>query len=310
MTVGGKVMAKKSNKPDYVKISTFLFIDEYESRIGEVRGVIFNKFMTLLNYDLKNTKNIDIKPPHCWYRWGDEVVKYYIKSYTKWDHEDLGITTVSWRGSTPDFSLDDPTVIEIRKYIRKHIEEYSDIDGWERAIDTLYGKAPYPFQNEYRKLRENLKGATTRSVYIQDYHSNVLIPLFDNAMKTFPNAFSEIKKEKSDFESVFRVASETGTSVGELREMIEEFWFFFCYYLRVDKKCHENISSETLEVWRSSIPWEKELYVRSLQDHAYDMQLQGKEKRIDILLAEREERVKEFNDLLEEFRETDQRAEM
>lgn len=304
------VIAKESGLTDYVKVSTFLFIEEYERSVGKVRGVIFNKFMTLLNHDFKNTKNIDIKLPHNWYRWGDEVVKYYIKPYTKWDHEDLGITTVSWKGGVPDFSLDDPTVVEIRKYVKSHIRKYSDEDGWERAIDALYAKAPYPFQNEYRKLRENLKDATTRSIYIQDYYSSLLIPLFNNAMNVFPAAFSEIKKEKSDFESVFRSAVGSGASIDDLREMVERFWFFFCYYLRVDKKCHENITNETLEVWRSLIPWEKEMYIRSLQDSAYNLQLRGKEKRIDSILREREERVNEFNDLLEEFRAADENIEM
>lgn len=303
-------MAKDSSIPDYVKVSTFLFIDEYERSIGEnVRGVIFNKFMTLMNHDFKNTKGIDIKLPHNWYRWGDEVVKYYIKSYTKWDHEDLGITTVSWRGGVPDFNLNDPTVVEIREYIKGHIEKYSDEDGWERAIDALYAEAPYPFQNEYRKLRENLKGVTTRLIYIQDYHQDLLTSLFDNAMNAFPNAFSEIKKEKLDFESVFRLASENGAPIDDLRDMVERFWFFFCYYLRVDKKCHENISPETVEVWKSVIPWEKEMYIRSLQDTAYELQLNGKEKRIGPILEEREERVNEFNDLLEEFRATDEKKE-
>jgi hypothetical protein len=304
-------MVKESSLPDYVKVSTFLFTEEYERSIGEkVRGVIFNKFMTLLNHDFKNTKNIDIKLPHNWYRWGDEVVKYYVKPYTKWDHEDLGTTTVSWKGGVPDFNLDDPVVVEIRKYIKSHIEKYSNEDGWERAIDALYAKAPYPFQNEYRKLRENLKGAATRPIYIQDYISSLLIPLFNNAMNAFPNAFSEIKKEKLDFESVFRLAAESGSSIDDLRDMVERFWFFFCYYLRVDKKCHENISNETLEVWRSSIPWEKEMYIRSLQDIAYNLQLKGKEKRIDHLLKEREERVNEFNDILDEFRDADKKIEM
>jgi hypothetical protein len=129
-------------------------------------------------------------------------------------------------------------------------------------------------------------------------------------MKEFPAAFSEIKKEKLDFESVFRSASESGAAIDDLRDMAERFWFFFCYYLRIDKKCHENITNETLEVWKSLIPWEKEMYIRSLQDIAHDLQLSGKEKRIDSILTEREERVNEFSDLLEEFAATDKKIEM
>jgi hypothetical protein len=297
-------MAKNDTRPDYVKISTFLLISEDEDRINErVRGVVFNKFMTLLNYDLKSTKNIDIKLPHCWYRWGDEVVKYYFRPYTKWDHEELGTTTVTRKGNVPEIKMSDPTITEIRNFIQKYIEDYSDDDGWERAIDKLYEKAPYQFQNEYRKLRENLKEAV-RTTFIQDNFSNLLLSLFNNAMETFPREFSCMTKERTAFTAVFRAALRNNVSIEEIREMSEEFWFLFCYHLRVDKKCHENISNETLNVWKSSIPWEEELYSRSLQDHAFNLGLMGKDRTIDSILRDRETRVKEFDDLLEEFKAT------
>ena len=298
-------MTKSNLLPDYVRISTFLFIEEYEAKVGQVRGVVFNKFMTLLNYDLKATKNIDIRLPHCWYRWGDEVVKYYLRTYTKWDHEDLGITTVAWKGGVPeDYRVNDPTVAEIRKNIKKYIEEYSDDDGWERAIDRLYSIAPYEFQNEFRKLRENLKGAVSGN-YIHGYLTKFLTPLFNNAMRTFPKEFSEINEEKIYFESIFKASVENEAPIEDIRNLAEEFWFFFCYYLRLDEKCHENISTETLNVWESSLQWERELYNRSLQDLAFDLKLEGKNKNIDLLLKTRSDRIEEFNELLDEYRSTD-----
>ena len=298
-------MTKNRGVPDYVRISTYLFIEEHEKSVGKTRGVVFNKFMTLLNRDLMEEKSVNIRLPHCWYRWGDEVVRYYLRPYTKWDHEDLGITTVAWRDGVPeDLSLSDPTVAEIRDYIRGYIEEYSDEDGWERAIDRLYEKAPYEFQNRYRMLRENLKGAVAGN-YIQGYSEKLLTPLFNNAMGMFPSEFSSIKKEKNDFESVFKAAVETGARMEDIRGMAEEFWFLFCYHLRIDKRGHENVKKETLDVWRASIPWEKELYNRCLQDRAFSLKLGGTSRAIDTILSVRDARIKEFYELLDEFRAAD-----
>jgi hypothetical protein len=87
--------------------------------------------------------------------------------------------------------------------------------------------------------------------------------------------------------------------------MTEEFWFFFCYYLRIDKRCHENISSNTLNIWKSSIPWESELYIRSLQDHASRLSLKVADKNVIELKKDHDERVDEFEKLLDEFRDSD-----
>jgi len=299
-------MKKKNDKKDrLVRISSFLFIDEYERRVGEVRGVVFNKFMTLLNHDLKADHGIDMKLPHCWYRWGDEVVKYYLSRYTRWDHEDLTATTVSWKGDVPDMDLEGPMVSKIREYVDEFITSYSGEDGWEMAIDRLYGLAPYDFQNEYRKLRENLK-ETRGGFYIQDYYSNILLPLFDRALASFPSKFSDIAKEKECFESVVRECVRENVPIEDVRDIVEEFWFFFCYHLRVDKSCHENVSNETLNIWRSSIPWEDELYIRSLQDRASKL-ANASDKNIIDLQRERDKRIGEFEDLLDEFRASDTR---
>ena len=290
-----------------VEVSSFLFIDEYERNVGErVRGVVFNKFMTLLNHDLKTYHGIDIKLPHCWYRWGDEVVKYYFAPFTKWDHEDLTVTTVSWRGDIPDMELGDPTISLVRDYVSKFIVAYSGNEGWEKAIDRLYGLAPYGFQNEYRKLRENLK-ETKNGYFIQDYYSNVLLPLFYSAMAVFPSEFSKIAKDKERFESVFKESVRENVSIEDIRDLTEEFWFFFCYHLRVDKRCHENISAETLNIWKSSIPWEGELYARSLQDRAFKLKPEKYDKNINELRGEHCKRVDEFERLLDEFREADRK---
>ena len=302
-----KAVIKKMDVRDHVKTAAFLFVEKYEHTMKEnVSGAVFNEFMILLNHYLINEKNIDIRLPHAWYRRGDEIVRHYFQPYTKWDHEDLDLTAVSWDGDDPHIDMNDPVAAEIRRYADKYVNRYSGADGPGTEIDALYAKAPYRFQNEYKQFREGLEEVSAAGPYMRDRRRNRLISLFGNAMNAFPDAFSCIEKERSDFESVFRAAAMSGAYVDDLRDMADRFWYFFCYHLRIDKKCHANISGKTLEMWRSSIPWEREMYVRSLQDAAYSLRSEGKEKRIDPILAEREKRVREFSALLEEFRTADE----
>jgi len=61
-------MVKSSDKrKDYVKIASYLFFDKYrKAERGEVPGVMYNKFITLLHRDLRPEHDIGL--PHCWYR--------------------------------------------------------------------------------------------------------------------------------------------------------------------------------------------------------------------------------------------------
>ena len=62
--------------PDYVGYACRVFIEGHEGSVGcSPSGVMFNKFMTLLYRDIRRTLGVDIRLPHCWYRWGDEVVR-------------------------------------------------------------------------------------------------------------------------------------------------------------------------------------------------------------------------------------------
>lgn len=57
--------------PDYVAYACRVFIEGHEGSVGcSPSGVMFNKFMTLLYRDVRRTLGVDIRLPHCWYRWG------------------------------------------------------------------------------------------------------------------------------------------------------------------------------------------------------------------------------------------------
>jgi len=256
-----------SEVPDHIKIASFVFLDDYRSKNRDSpSGVLYNKFMTLLNTELKK-ENIDIRLPHCWYRWGDEVVRYHMP-YLYWDHDDPRYTTVIWKGKCPRYDVDDPVVLKIKGSSERFIETYSGPEGAEMAIDKVYEEAPFKFQNEYRKLRESLK-ITKNKVPPNNYVDSVVIPLFDSAMEKFPKEFSGIKDVVEDFAEIFRLTAGADRSIRRLFDTAEDFWFFFCYHLRLHPKCHENVPRSTLEMWGETILWESEMYERSLQDSAY-----------------------------------------
>lgn len=253
---------------DYVKISACIFLNDYETYNREkASGVLFNKFMTLLHRRFK-AEGFDMELPHCWYRWGDEVVRYRM-SYLGWDHDYAAYTQVSWGGHYPEYQLDDPTVVKISQYSKEFINKYSGPEGAELAIDEVYDEAPFDFQNEYRKLRENLKIYSKRDGFIDNYKT-LVDSLFTSAMNKFPHKeFKSITEERKDFEEVFRLSLHGGATPSELFEQVEGFWFFFCYHLRLNDKCHENVPRTTLDVWTERIPWETELFTHRLQDYAH-----------------------------------------
>jgi hypothetical protein len=121
-------------------------------------------------------------------------------------------------------------------------------------------------------------------------------------MDTFPADFSGIANERMDFESVFRASLEENAPAGDVMDLAERFWSLFCYHLRVNNGCYDNIPKETLHVWRSSLSEEREFYNVCLQDQAFDLGLEGKNKTIDTILEKRDERVREFEELLDELR--------
>ena len=102
-------MSKNRGRTDYVKIASSIFIDKFQSKYGSnPTGIVYNKYITLLHRELKSD-GIDIKLSHCWYRWGDAVVRYSLP-YIDWTHDDLDVTKVSFRGFRPSIDPEDPVV--------------------------------------------------------------------------------------------------------------------------------------------------------------------------------------------------------
>ena len=264
------IKLKKDFVPDYVKISSKVFLDKFEEKNQTApSGVLFNKYMTLLHRRLKS-EGTDIKLPHCWYRWGDEVVRYGMP-YLSWDHEYAAYTQVTWSGRMTDsYDPDDHAIRTASEYADEFILKYSGEEGAEMAIDEVYENAPFEFQNEYRKLRETLKQLIkNRKTHFDDAHNNVIIPLFENAVRSFPVEFNAMRNEKESFTEMFRLMVGSKASLRDIFDLIEDFWFCFCYRLRIHKKCHENVTPATLAIWKEKIPEETESFYHNLRIYAH-----------------------------------------
>lgn len=264
---------------DPVSIASHIFLTKYNEQIGvDPSGVLFNKYMTLLHRD-GDHKGL-MKLPHCWYRWGDEVVRYHMRNL-EWNHEEAGFTKVGWRGSPPRYVPEDPFVSIASVFADEFIGKYSGDNGHELAIDEVYRDAPFPFQNEYRKVRENLKEHRKNEWISDNYRDSMLLPMFNRAMDCFPDEFAHIARTKEQFRKVFMLAVRSDSTPEMLYDMVEDFWFFFCYHLRI--QCNENVPRSTILFWEEKLPWEDEMYSRNLQDKAFEF---VPEDTVDPLLIE------------------------
>ena len=281
---------------DYVKVASFLFLKKHKEKTGNnSTGVMFNKYMTLLNRELLS-KGIDIKLPHCWYRWGDEVVRYSMP-YIDWNHEDIGTTSVKYSDKRPKYNPRDQVICIADKFADDFLGRYSGPRGQEEAIDEVYSDAPFKFQNDFRQLREALK-ISRKNNPLRNYHKYIQ-GLFSNATESFPPEFGYLSQHFERFRSAFSLALSKNAKPEDLFEISETFWFFFCYHLRLNNKCHENVPQSTLDVWREVLPAEEDKYTMFVQNQVAEYCPSGGsgDPVIDVLIRDRNVRLKESDSL-------------
>ncbi len=295
----------KDETNSLLEVTSFEVIRQHEESIGNApTGLYFNKLMSLTYTELLEKRNINIKLPHCWYRYGDEVVRYLMPNEVRWNHETPLYTSVSWEGREPQY--EGASVETIKEVVERYTEKYKALTK-EQLVDDVYSLAPLDFQRNFRQLRLNIETIMSASVKISNFKEAVLLPSLDGIIKSFPeNEFpQEVVERVRNYEMLMRKLIELPAFSYEIaKEITEDVWFYFCYYLRVHKNCYDNIPRNVIEYWESQLEDQKGKFDRIFSEillslnEKHGIELDGK---LQEILNQRKKEKEEELQFLEEF---------
>lgn len=297
---------KARNRYSPLSFASYTVIKGHTREAGRIpTGLYFNKMMSLLHSELKE-ECFDLKLPHCWYRWGDEVVRYRMPSALVWDHEEANITHVSWDGDVPHIG-DAALSKSIKVHVSELTKEYSGDGKIDEAVNEVYAKAPFEFQRKYKACRDAFSDLKRANFYTTGYGPNYIWPKMVEAFKSFPkDDFPIVARSLPAMEELMKVVlHQPDPDYGCVNEISEEFWTWFCYYLRLHPKGHENVPDETLEVWREKLEWENERFHRMLGDRVLDIRERHpsikKNNILGPIASERSRTSKQEDDIISSF---------
>ncbi len=257
-------LTKGGNVNDYLSIASYFIIKKFKDVKGtDPSGLYFNKIMFLTYKSLRN--KINLKLPHCWYRYGDEVIKSSMPTNVRWNHENPDKTKVFWKYIPPTME-DDGNIQLIEKTIEELTEKYSD--NVFEAVKDVYNHAPFEFQKRFLELREMLYGINNTFNWDATSLANISALVFENAFNTFPvSNFPKLRRQKELTEKAIEIIlNSPNPDFNLVKDFCISFWFQFCYHLRTHKKANENVPKEILTIWRGKIEFEDLKYRRIIAD--------------------------------------------
>jgi len=284
-------------------VASYIVISKHLERTGSPpTGLYFNKIMSLLHSEAR-TRGIDLQLPHCWYRWGDEVVRYLMPTAIDWNHEDPNQTRVSWKGDVPFYQGLEDNLGAVKDLADELTAGYSCPGGIERAVSEVYARAPFDFQRRYKICRDSLYGIQRSRVEMKDYGKAVLLPMFDAAFEVFPASdFPEVPDRILAFRELLRLMLQRPEpDFALVNEVSEEFWFWFCYRLRLHPAAHENVPRLTIDFWEERLEFEDDRYRKMLGDHAAEILEATDSPLLEPLIRVRKAEGEEYRRVLESF---------
>ncbi|MCX6664561.1 MAG: hypothetical protein NT038_00650 [Euryarchaeota archaeon] len=297
-------MTSVSNSNEALKYASYLVIAKYREKKGRSpSGLYFNKLMSLTHRILLE-KGINIRLPHYWYRYGDQVHIHSMPHNLVWNHESPVKTTVDWRYEKP-ILIRDSTFDLIDQTVEQLTNQYAGKE--KQLIEKVYNYAPFTFQREILDLREIIYGWKNAFNWDSKTYKRISKQIILKAFETFPEKdFPELKSQYVILKNLITVHLEKENWDFKLFESAcITFWFSFCYYLRLKKGASENIPKETVSHWESILAFEHLRYRRIMADLI--MQASEKNSKITenkVLVREYNWRLKDLDEakhLIDEF---------
>ena len=290
-----------------LKFVAYYVVRQFKKRTRrDPTGLYFNKAMSLINTKLKE-EGYNLRLPHCWYRWGDEVVRYYMPFELGWNHEDPPSTKVTWEGDVPRGMIDLRLQDKVKSLSDEMADQFSS-ENLSEMVEQVYMNAPFDFQRLYKKVRDSFLSILRAEVAVENFNISKLIPQLEEAIAAFPedSEFDEIRAHLPAFKSLLmHVLSTENTDYSLANEISEEFWFWFCYFLRLHPRAHENIGKEALAIWSERLEVETDLYMRAFGEHVLRLFRAIPEISLDAELApfvaSEQEVEKESDKIMSEF---------
>ena len=164
--------------------------------------------LSVLNREMES-RYIHLGVPHCWYRWGDEVVRILMPKAISWVHEDPSKTTVTWEADPPDVPEGSTTHEVLAQRIAELVHTFAAPGAIEELVNIVYSYAPFPFQDAYRQVRNAFIDIRGAEVLLTGLTEAVVGPVFKRAMDVFPvQDFPDLKGRSEPFRAVMSAWSE------------------------------------------------------------------------------------------------------
>lgn len=264
------------------------------------RKTHFFKSLFLLHDSLKK-KGLDIELPYCWYLHGPLVEQKTFEALTGTKLENyLNLdSTVRINNVFCDGVTDTDQRIILDEII-KIVKKYHVGDRWEggyieRLVGDAYKKAPYPYQNtfkrEYLPFFNDLLNDSRLFDLAYDSVSKNLFKYLDILIKQFPKSgLVEIFDEYLQWDDEIRLKIEIKAPIQNIYLFSKNYWNFFCLPLRIEK--NENVLPEVIEWWEHDFKQKKPEYVKIL-DFEHEQSLQSYSRKtgdpldsdIDIMVS-------------------------
>lgn len=289
---------------ELLNYTSYIAIEKYKRKNGRCpSGLFFNKVMSLANEELKN-KGINIELPHYWYRYGDQVHKAGMPSAIIWNHENPTKTNVDWSSNKP-YTHTDTTYRIINRTIQDLINKYSGKN--KQIIQEVYKNAPYEFQRDILELRGIIFGWRNALNWDTNSYRTISKEVILNSLDSFPkDDFPNVIDEYTIIKKILiKIMEKNDWDFQLFKYISQEFWFYFCYHLRLKKNASENIPKEVLAYWESQIDFEKLRFRRLIGDVLININKLNPTIKNDAILRKefiwRRKDLEETNKLIDDF---------